>query len=67
MAVVLMGFNSFLRWTDSIIPHDILAGLLVVALAGYMLVTGYSQLATVGIALLGIAIAVDLAAHGWTH
>ena len=67
MAVVLMGFNSFLRWTDSIIPHDILAGLLVVVLAGYMLAVGYSQLATVGIALLGIAIAVDLAAHGWTH
>ena len=62
-----MGFNAFLQWTDSIVPHDILAGVLIVAIAGYMLVFGYSTLAAVAIALLGVAIAVDLSAHGWNH
>ena len=61
-------FNAFLAKTDAIIPHDILAAVIVAgaALVGLAMGKGPWWLwAIVLVAVVGIA--VDLSAHGWSH
>lgn len=63
-----MTFNAFLESTDRILPHDILGAgsVAVLALLGLILHPGLWWL-WVPILILGVAVAVDLSAHGWTH
>lgn len=61
-------FNAFLAKTDAIIPHDILAAILIAGVAIYGLATGKGDWWLWAIALVAsVGIAVDLSAHGWDH
>ena len=61
-------FNTFLAQTDTIIPHDILAAVIIAGVAIYGLATGRGDWWLWAIVLVaGVGIAVDLSAHGWSH
>lgn len=61
-------FNSLLEQTDALIPHDILAAIIITGVALYGLATGRGVWWLWAIVLVaGVGIAVDLSAHGWTH
>ncbi len=63
--------NGWLAESDRIIPHDILGGILIAGIALAAIFMGlkgdYLLAALILIALIGAGVAVDLAAHGWTH
>lgn len=62
------GFNAFLAQTDTIIPHDILAAVIVAVVSLYGLAAGAGPWWLWTITLVAsVGIAVDLSAHGWTH
>jgi hypothetical protein len=60
--------SAVLAKTDTIIPHDILGGALIVILsiAGMALYPAAWVLWLV-ILIIAVGITVDLSAHGWTH
>ena len=65
---VCQSFNSFLAATDRIVPHDILAAVIIAGVALYGLAAGKGLWWLWAIVLVAsVGIAVDLSAHGWTH
>ena len=63
-------WSGFLQTSDRLIPHDIAGGLLVAGLSlAALAYVGISSLAwlLILIALIGIAVAVDLSVWGFKH
>ena len=59
-------FRSALVESDRIIPHVILGSLLVAGIGIYLLVTDLWWLGVI-LLVIGVGMAVDLAAHGYGH
>ena len=61
-------FSAALAASDKIIPHDILAAVIIAGVAIYGLASGKGVWWLWAIVLIaGVGIAVDLSAHGWDH
>ena len=61
-------FNAALAASDAIVPHDILAAVIVAGAALVGLAMGKGPWWLWAIVLVaGVGIAVDLSAHGWSH